>query len=221
MQMDAFRSFVRDFMPTLDREQRRIALRIYRGLADHGNVPLKTLGAQTRLSSDKVEQVVPFWPGVYRNPAGDVIGFWGLTAQPVSKHVLRIEGQARYAWCAWDCLFIPALLGRTVQVSSICPQTGEPIELTISPNIVERMCPDSTVLSLLIPDLDSCNRDVVSNFCHFVYFFKDQAAAEIWTAAHPGTLVVSVEQAMELGRIKNEWQFDAIDEVLDESCSAA
>jgi len=168
------------------------------------------LGDRTGLDPSRVESIVLPWPGVFRDDRRDIVGFWGLTARPVSKHVLRINGQPRYAWCAWDCLFIPALLPQPVQVSSVCPQTGEPIELIVSPNSVEQVQPDSTVLSMLLPDVEACRRDVVSNFCHFVYFFKDEEVALKWTATHPGIQVITIDQGLELGRMKNEWQFGEV-----------
>ena len=94
-----------------------------------------------------------------------------------------------------------------MQVSSVCPQTGEPIELFVSPDAVERVQPESAVLSLLLPDVESGRQDIVSSFCHFVYFFKDEAAARDWTATRPGTYVISIDQGLELGRMKNDWQF--------------
>jgi hypothetical protein len=72
------------------------------------------------------------------------------------------------------------------------------------------------MLSLLVPEVESCNRDVISTFCHFIYFFKDPPAGEWWTAEHPGTQIVTVDQGMELARAKNEWQFDAVEHVRGE-----
>ena len=216
MQIEGFRRFFHEIMPRLDGEQRRIALSIYRSIAKHGQAPLETLAKQTGLNIAAIGNVVSTWPAVYRDAKGDVVGFWGLTAQPVSKHMLHLGEQTRYAWCAWDCLFIPALLDRTVRVSSICPQTGESIELTVSPTAVESVRPQSAVLSLLVPDVESSSRDVISTFCYFVYFFKDRAAGEQWTAAHPGTQIVTMDQGMELARAKNEWQYGAIERVRGE-----
>jgi len=48
---------------------------------------------------------------------------------------------------------------------------------------------------------------VISTFCHFVHFFQDEEAARKWIASRPGTHAITLEQGMELGRMKNEWQF--------------
>ncbi len=140
-------------MPRLADDERIVALEIYSGLAASGTVSVAALSDRTRLEPSRIEAIISPWPGVFRDQRRDIVGFWELTARPVSKHVLRINGQSR---CAWDCLFIPALLGQTAEVSSVYPQTGEPIELIVSPNSVEQVRPDSAVLSMLLPDVASC-----------------------------------------------------------------
>jgi len=42
---------------------------------------------------------------------------------------------------------------------------------------------------------------------HFIHFFKDDKAAQTWTATRPGTSIITLEQGMALGRMKNTWQF--------------
>lgn len=209
MQMEALGNAIKALMPKLTTEESTVALEIYRGLAETGTISLSTLSERTGISSERVEAIVATWPGVYRDERADIVGFWGLTAKPLSEHRLRIRGQDRYAWCAWDCLFLPALLRHPVQVDSLCKQSGEPIELSLSPGGMEKAQPCSTVLSMLIPDVERSRQDVVSNFCHFVFFFKDEASGGAWTSAHPGTQIITLEQGLALGRMKNEWQFGA------------
>src|SRR5258708_27380019 len=40
--------------------------------------------------------------------------------------------------------------------------------------------------------------DVMTTFCHYVLHFTSPATAERWTAAHPGTFVISLGDAAEL-----------------------
>ena len=40
--------------------------------------------------------------------------------------------------------------------------------------------------------------DVMTTFCHYVLHFTSPATAERWTAAHPGTFVISLADAAEL-----------------------
>src|SRR5437879_880345 len=104
--------FIREFMPRLEADQRAVALEIYRGIAESATISPAQISRRTALEPSQIEAIVGSWPGVYRDGAGNIVGFWGLTAQAVSKHELRFNGQTRYAWCAWDCLFLPALLGQ-------------------------------------------------------------------------------------------------------------
>ena len=42
--------------------------------------------------------------------------------------------------------------------------------------------------------------DVMTTFCHYVLHFTGPATAQRWTAAHPGTFVMSLGDAAELAR---------------------
>lgn len=57
-------------------------------------------------------------------------------------------------------------------------------------------------MSFLLPDR-YFDADVIQSFCHFVYFFASAKAGESWTARHPGTFLLSPEDAFDLGRRVN------------------
>jgi alkylmercury lyase len=128
-----------------------------------------------------------------------VVGFWGLSVTEM-PHRLRAEGRNLYTWCAWDTLFLPIALGEQVEVESICPTTGEPITLTVSPDGVSDVDPPGAVMSFLLPGEQSFSGDVIRGFCHFVHFFASDDAARAWTAEHAGTFELSIEDGFELGR---------------------
>jgi Alkylmercury lyase len=50
---------------------------------------------------------------------------------------------------------------------------------------------------------------VVRSFCHFVRFFASERAAHEWTAEHPGTFTVSVDDSFRLGQRTNVAAFGA------------
>jgi len=137
-QIEEYGRFVPSLMPKLAADENRLAREIYNALATIGAVSVDRLAEGTGFAPSRVEAILSPWPGVYREDRGDIIEFWALTARPISKHVLRINGHTSYAWCAWDCLFLPALLRRSMQVTSVCAQTGDAIELLVSPSSVER-----------------------------------------------------------------------------------
>ena len=55
------------------------------------------------------------------------------------------------------------------------------------------------VLSFLRPD-QPWDDDVLTTFCHYVLHFTSPATAQRWTAAHPGTFVISLGDGAELAR---------------------
>jgi alkylmercury lyase len=193
--------------PDFDAEQQRIALEVYRGLALGSPLAASDIAARTQEPEDRIEQLLRSWPGVFRDRQGRVVGFWGLTIEQLSPtHRLEIDGRELFTWCAWDTLFLPELLSATARVESTCPTTGKRISLRVSPRgVTETSHPDAAV-SFLVPDR-KFDADVIQSFCHFVHFFVSEQAGQAWTASHPGTFLISLDGAFELGRIVNGLNF--------------
>ncbi len=61
-------------------------------------------------------------------------------------------------------------------------------------------------MSFLIPD-KPWDQTVIQGFCHFVLFFTSRETGERWVAEHDGTLLLSVDDAYEVGRRTNALQF--------------
>lgn len=139
------------------------------------------------------------WRGIYHNDQKRIIGLWGL-ALPEMKHRLTLAGQKLFTWCAWDTLFIPPIIQKTAQVESPCPITGEMIRLKVSPERIETLEPEAAVMSLTTPPNDKVSEDVVSNFCHYVYFFSSKIDGLHWTSIHDHTFIVPVQDAYILGK---------------------
>jgi alkylmercury lyase len=137
-------------------------------------------------------------PRIERAGEGDVLG-WGLTLNP-TPHRFEVDGTELFTWCALDTLFFPALLGRTATVRSTCPDSGDEIRLTVRPDGLEAAEPDRVVVSLVLPERAAACTDVRSAFCDQVHFFRDEEAAVEWLDAHPGGLVLSAEEAFQVGR---------------------
>ena len=111
---------------------------------------------------------------------------------------------AGHTWCVWDSLFIPEIIKQTAHVESTCQVTGDKIRLTVSPSGVKEVDPAGAVMSFLIPDAGKVKENVMASFCHFVYFFCSAEAGEEWASEREGILLLSVEEAYELGRRLNE-----------------
>ncbi len=140
-----------------------------------------------------------------RDPDGNVVGIAGLS-QNQHPHRFTVNGIRLSTWCAWDALFLPVMLQQTALVSSPCPSTGETIRLTITPEGVTSKQPDSTVISIVIPQptkhgLESVE-EIWMTFCHHIHFFSTSQAAREWFAAQGQEIaILTIEEAFELGRL--------------------
>ena len=194
--------------PTLDLLEQRLSLELYRLLAEGQAVPRATLAERLGIPVDSINRILDSWPGVFLDSQRQVVGYWGLAipAAYASPHRFTIAGKSLSAWCAWDTLFLPELLGHTAQVESTSP-TGIKVRLTVTPDHLEAVDPVGAQMSFLLPDCTRVQKDVLTTFCHFVHFFPSRQVAETWLAQHEGTFLMSIHEAHVLARLKNEAQY--------------
>lgn len=185
--------------PALDADGQQLSLALYRRLAEGVPVTLPALAAEVGMPRVELEQRLAAWPGVYYDGERRVIGYWGLTISPTT-HRLRVDGRELFAWCAWDTLFLPALLGRTIAVSSVCRAGGDPVRLNVGPRRVESAEPEGSTVSFLVPDANAVRADVITSFCHYVHFFASAGAAQPWLEQHPQAFLLGLDEAYEVGR---------------------
>ncbi|MFB3041713.1 MAG: organomercurial lyase, partial [Candidatus Poribacteria bacterium] len=106
---------------------------------------LKEIASKHKISLDKADSFIS--EAAEYDDDGNIVGIFGLS-QKKHPHRFRLRGysmstatfhvHARLStWCAWDSLFLSALLNQTAEVESTCPQTNDPIRLTISPEDVK------------------------------------------------------------------------------------
>lgn len=187
----------------LDGTGRRIALITYRLLAAGSPVSNEQIAASAHADLHEVENRFSEWAGVFRNRDNAVVGFWGLALEALDpEYRLRdaAGNDVGYAWCAWDTLFLPTLLGQTLQVTAKDGLTGDEIRLTVTPDGVTAVEPAQTVVSFLAP-VGSWEADIVTTFCHKVIFFAGQHNADKWIAAQSDQLfTLSVDEAFGVGR---------------------
>lgn len=193
-------SELRDAAPPLGVREQRLAVSLYRLLAEGEPVSEARLAERAGLARDEVAAALGEWPGVYRDDAGAIVGFWGLTPQELPPHRLEIGGRQLWGWCSWDTLFLPVVLGRTARVESVCATTGEPVRAVVRPDGLESVSPGGAVISFLRPD-GPFGSDVVASFCHHVLFFASPEAGERWIGERDDVFLVSPKQGFELGRL--------------------
>jgi alkylmercury lyase len=201
--------------PTLDHQEQRVGILLYRLLAggdpvepsaltqvkEWSGMPADQFLRQSRLSS-LVE-----W-----DHGETVIGFGGLTTRH-SRHSLLLGERRLSAWCAWDAMFIPELLGATAMIESVCPQTGNPVRLRVGPDGIERMDDRTPVLSFTTPSpagqVTSPDQTILS-FCSYVNLFESRQAGTTWISTRPGTFLLSVADGFTLARRYNAARYGAV-----------
>jgi alkylmercury lyase len=193
--------------PYFDDSSRRVALATYRRLSQGTPVPVDEVAEHAGESVARTDSLLASWPGVFRDEAGHIVGFWGLALDKVvPTHAIEVDGRPLFAWCAWDTLFLPGILGAEARVESTCPVTKETISLIVTPDGIGETSHPQAVVSFLVPSTQF-DVDVIQRFCHSVHFFASRDAGESWSAEHPGTFILSLEDAFELGRLVNVRNF--------------
>lgn len=185
--------------------EQRLSVALYRLLAEGHPVPRALLAERLPGSLDAVDEILDRWPGVFSDAERRVVGYWGLAlnAAYAGPHRLTIKGRTLSAWCAWDTLFLPQLLGETAEVESTTPAGGATVRLTVATDRVVHIDPVDAHMSFLLPDAADVQRDVVTTFCHFVHFFPSREAGERWAAEHDGTFLLTLEEAHAVALRKN------------------
>lgn len=189
--------------PTFEAEEQRIVKQTFSLLALGQPVPPSEIAKAAAVPERLAEDSLRAWPGVFWDDQDRVVGFWGLAIDRLEPtHRIEVNGQSVYGWCAWDTLFLTHMLGTETHVESADPVTGDAVRLTVTAHGVRSVEPPEAVVSFLLPD-GPFGPDTVESFCHFVYFFASRESAERWVPEHPGTFLLSVDEAFELGRLTN------------------
>lgn len=202
---EVFAAIVEAF-PKLSTVDQRIAIAVYRLLATGRAAGIQDIAGRTEIAPSQVEGTLRSWHGIHFNDSGAVVGYWGLTLAR-TRHRLRVDGRDLYTWCAWDTLFIPMLLGDEADVESECPVSGERISMRVGRDGLESVSHGGAVVSFVTPQQGKIEENVIRNFCHYVHFLASEAHGKRWRAEHPGTFLLSLAQAWELGRRKNAAQY--------------
>jgi len=173
-------------------------LPLMRLLADGAPVSREQLETAINRPVAEVTEALRQFEDIVYDEEGRVVSA-GISLQPTPYH-FEVNGYLLYTWCALDTLIFPVWLGRSAQVSSACPVTGQPIHLTVTPERLEHFDPRSLVLSLFIQDGLATCCNIREAFCAYSQFFASQAAASAWHANHPDGHVLSIEEGFSLGQ---------------------
>jgi alkylmercury lyase len=175
-------------------EQRRLMVPMLRELATGQPVEPERLAA---LAGVPVEQTIALLrqAGAEWDQSGSRLVGFGLTSQP-TPHRFRVHGHALWTWCAVDALLFPVLIGAPAEIESPCAATGEPIRIQVTPSGLERVDPAGAVVSTVKPAVDLA--ELRHTVCAAQNFYRDDATAASWQAAHPQALLLPVAKAFAL-----------------------
>jgi alkylmercury lyase len=121
----------------------------------------------------------------------------GLTLVP-TPHIYKVNGRRMYTWCALDALLFPIMLKHTAYIESLDPVSGDKIQVTVTPDGVEKVEPEAAVVSWVNSSVDLSN--IRGSVCHYVYFFSSSETASKWIAEHPGKVFYSVNDAFQAAK---------------------
>jgi alkylmercury lyase len=179
-------------------EQFRLSLPLWRLLASGKPVSREELANSSNRPLEEVEAFLQT-SDVRVDQEGSIVGM-GLSFQP-TRHHFHLDEKTLYTWCALDTLAFPALLGRTVRVSSTCPVTEQEIRLTVTPEGILDLSPAGAVVSVHLPgeETDLCH--VQEDICNDGFFFVSREVASAWPSLHPKAVLLSVEEAAQVGLV--------------------
>ena len=151
---------------------------------------------------DVVRSILQAHPELEYDEQGNLVGS-GLTLLP-TVHQLQVEQRTLFAWCAFDTLTYPVALHLSAQVTSRCPVTGRSIHLTVTPEQVLDLDPAEAQVSLIVDVAAGCCHNVREDVCNYGHFFASRETATQWQAAHRQAVILSVEEAYQVGKLVGE-----------------
>lgn len=184
--LDGTRDFLHEsgISPKLDKTESALLFYILREVSNGSRVSmsvLKKLIPETQLSKKELDAFL--LRECEFDDKGNIVGVFGLS-QNKRRHRIIVNGKMFYTWCALDSLYMAQLLNQNVRIESVCPQTNDPVVLTLSPKKVEKYKPADSAVSVVRPETSQCEITTVdavnSCFCQYSNFFSSFAAARDW-----------------------------------------
>jgi alkylmercury lyase len=128
---------------------------------------------------------------------GNLIG--GVLSLVPTTNRIAFDGDELYAWCAYDAIYAPGVVGKTANIVSEDPLTREPIKVTISPSGVQNVQPAGAVVSVVNANTD-LRAGPTSPRCSLQLFFSSRDSATHWLGDRTDVIILSVEEVFEIAR---------------------
>ena len=185
-----------------------LALALYRLLGEGLPVHRTALAKWLSLSPVQLDSLLNDIPRstIDFDATGAVTAFGGLSLIP-ANHVFKAGNRELYTWCVFDALFLPEILGKPATVSTLCPATGETIEIEMTLRTIVSSRPSEPVMSIIAPDSAACCENLRGAFCNHVNLFIDDRAFRDWATDRLDVAFVSLEEAHELALQRNRYRY--------------
>ena len=164
------------------------------------------LASRLHRDLDEVIEILRAHPELEYDEQGNLVGT-GLTLVPTA-HQLQVEQRTLFAWCAFDTMTYPVELQLSAQVTSRCPVTRSSIHLIVTPEQVLDLDPAEAQVSLVVDVAAGCRHNVREDVCNYGHFFASREAAFLWQAAHQEAVILSVEEAYQVGKLIEGARFE-------------
>lgn len=122
---------------------------------------------------------------------GDLVG--GILSLNPTPHRISMDGKQLYAWCAYDAIYAPGVVGKTAEISSQDPVSGDPIRIIITPDGVTEVQPEDTVVSVVGGESDM-RGGPKSPRCIQMLFFGSRETADKWLQGRHDVSILTVEE---------------------------
>jgi len=179
--------------------QPRLFTQLLHLIAQGKLVSPEKIATALRISRDEITAALGLMPSVEFDQEGNIIGS-GLTLTPTPHH-FHVGDHKLFTWCALDTLIFPVILKQSARVESLCPVSEVEVKLIVTPDGVKDLEPASAVVSIVIPKASEACCDVRGAFCNQVHFFRSSEEASTWLTGHPGAIILTVDEAYQMGRI--------------------
>jgi alkylmercury lyase len=207
MEQLAFDDVVKDYREVLEgipREMIELDMRVtfltIQAFAEDQPLSAEQLAEMWQMPIEQVQTILK--QGAEKGSAeldssGNLIGAV-LTTVP-THHRIQVNGQTMYAWCSYDAIYIPGILGKRAEIESTDPISHERIRLTVAPDGIVDYHPSGTVVSIVTGEAAS-STGPNSPRCSQMLFFASRESAAIWAEDRLGIAILTVEEVYQLAR---------------------
>ena len=178
----------------------RVTFQTIQALADGQPLSAEQLAELWQMPREKVGEILRH--GVEKGSAeldsdGNLIGAV-LTTIP-THHRILLNGHTMYAWCSYHAIYIPGILGKSAEIESTDPVSGESIWLSVTLDGVADYHPSGAVVSIVTGEAAS-RSGPNSPRCRQMLFFSSRESARTWAKNRPGIAILTVEEVYQLAR---------------------